>query len=295
MAHHSLGGVLAAIVTPVTEAGEPDVPAFLDVARHLLGHGCDGLNVLGTTGEATSFSTAQRLGLMRAAAAGLPVAQAMVGTGAAAVADACALTREAGDLGFSGALVLPPFYYKGVPDDGILRYFDKIAEASAASAIPLYLYHFPAQSGLPYGDALIDRLAAALGGRLAGLKDSSGDMDYARRQAARPGFDVFPSTEACLAEARAGVFAGCISATANATAPWCARAFHDGDIAAGDLAVRMRQRIAQDPLVPAVKASVAHRLGRPGIARMLPPFVELSAAAAAALAADLDALAAQPA
>jgi 4-hydroxy-tetrahydrodipicolinate synthase len=292
LAHHALGGILAAIVTPVTEAGEPDTARFIEVARHLLGNGCDGLNVLGTTGEATSFSTAQRLGLMRAAAAGLPVSQAMVGTGAAAVADACALTREAGEQGFSGALVLPPFYYKGVPDDGILRYFDKIAEASAASAIPLYLYHFPAQSGLPYSDALIDRLAAALGGRLAGLKDSSGDMDYARRQAARADFDVFPSTEACLAEARTGTFAGCISATANVTAPWCARAFHDGDTAAGDLAVRMRQRIAQEPLVPAVKAMVAHRLGQHGIARLLPPFVELPAAVASALAADIDGLAA---
>ena len=140
----------------------------------------------------------------------------MVGTGAAATADAVALTRHAAELGFAGALVLPPFYYKGVPDDGLAAYIDAIVKATADKPIPIYLYHFPAQSGLPWHVKLIARLLERITGRIVGLKDSSGDMAYAREAAGiSKGFDVFPSTEACLIEARRGIFAGCISATAN--------------------------------------------------------------------------------
>ena len=107
--------------------------------------------------------------------------------------------------------------------------------ATAAKPIPIYLYHFPAQSGLPWHPALIRRLLDAFGSRIAGLKDSSGDMAYAREAAAiSPGFKVFPSTEAVLLEARAGAFAGCISATANLNADLCARAWRHGDAAALD-------------------------------------------------------------
>src|SRR4249920_4200939 len=116
-----LSGVIAAIATPVDEAGEPDIARATTLARFLLDNGCDGLNVLGTTGEATSFSLEQRKRVMTAYRdAGLPLDRLMVGTGAASVADAVALTRHAAELGFAGALVLPPFYYKGVPDDGLV-------------------------------------------------------------------------------------------------------------------------------------------------------------------------------
>ncbi|MBO0712868.1 MAG: dihydrodipicolinate synthase family protein, partial [Acetobacteraceae bacterium] len=147
----ALRGVIAAIATPVAPDGEPDTARATKLARHLLDNGCDGLNVLGTTGEATSFSLAQRQKVMSAyAQAGLPLDRMMAGTGAAAVADAVALTRHAAALGFAGALVLPPFYYKGVPDDGLIAYMARLVEATAAQPIPIYLYHFPAQSGLPW-------------------------------------------------------------------------------------------------------------------------------------------------
>src|SRR5919107_2787362 len=142
MAHKTLGGVIAAIATPVDATGAPDHERFLKLARFLLGNGCDGLNVLGTTGEATSFTAEQRMGLMSAVAkAGLPLDRLMVGTGAAAVGDAVRITRHAAELGFAGALVLPPFYYKGISADGVLRYLDAVVRGSAA--IPIYLYHFP--------------------------------------------------------------------------------------------------------------------------------------------------------
>ena len=124
--------MFAAVATAVAENGEPDIARSLTLARFLLDNGCDGLNVLGTTGEATSFSLEQRKAVMTAYRdGGLPLDRLMVGTGAAAVADAVALTRHAAELGFAGALVLPPFYYKGVPDDGLVAYIDTLVQATA--------------------------------------------------------------------------------------------------------------------------------------------------------------------
>jgi 4-hydroxy-tetrahydrodipicolinate synthase len=273
MAHTSLRGVIAAIVTPVDASGAPDRERFLKLARFLLDNGCDGLNVLGTTGEATSFTAEQRISLMSAIAkAGLPLDRMMVGTGAVAVGDAMRITRHAAELGFAGALVLPPFYYKGVSHDGVVRYFDAIVAASAAPAIPIYLYHFPALSGVPYELDLIRRLLDTFGGRIAGLKDSSGDLPYAREAAAlKRGFAVFPSNEATLLEARTGVFAGCISATANLNADLCARGFHAGDEAALKTAVSIRQLFDGLPLVPGIKALLAHIHRDPRLAETLPP------------------------
>ena len=132
-----LHGVIAAIATAVDEKGEPDCARSAALAGFLLANGCDGLNVLGTTGEATSFSLEQRKRVMTAYRdAGLPLERLMVGAGAASVADAVALTRHAAELGFAGALVLPPFYYKGVPDDGLVVYVATIVKATAANADP---------------------------------------------------------------------------------------------------------------------------------------------------------------
>jgi 4-hydroxy-tetrahydrodipicolinate synthase len=288
----SLAGVIAAIATAVGDNGEPDCERSVALARFLLADGCDGLNVLGTTGEATSFSLDQRRRVMSAyARSGLPLDRMMVGTGAAALADAIALTRHAAELGFAAALVLPPFYYKGVADDGLVAVIDAILTATAAEPIPLYLYHFPAQSGLHWHIALLRRLLQAFGERIVGLKDSSGDMAYARETAgilAR--FKVFPSTEAALPEARTGIFAGCISATANLNADLCARAFRSGDAAALAEAVAIRKLFDGKPLVPGVKALLAHIHGDPQWAHVEPPLAEFPAADRAAVVAGYDAV-----
>src|SRR4029077_10829830 len=172
-----LSGVIAAVATPIDESGAPDLKRAVNLARYLLDNGCDGLNVLGTTGEATSFSLEQRKRVMTAYRdAGLPFDRLMVGTGAAPIADAVALTRHACDLGFAGALLLPPFYYKGVPDDGLLAYVETIVGVTAAKPIPPSLYSLPALSGLPWHFELSKGLLRAFGTRIVGLKDSSGDM-----------------------------------------------------------------------------------------------------------------------
>jgi 4-hydroxy-tetrahydrodipicolinate synthase len=287
-----LHGVIAAITTAVDPNGAPDIGRSVALARYLLANGCDGLNVLGTTGEATSFSVEQRKAVMSAYRdEGLPLERLMVGTGAAAATDAITLTRHAAELGFAGALLLPPFYYKGVPDDGLVAYIERIVSAPADRPIPIYLYHFPAQSGLPWHIALIKRLLGQFGNRLAGLKDSSGDMNYAR-EAARigQGFDVYPSTEAVLIEARAGEFAGCISATANLNADLCALAWNSGDEEALAAAVRIRRLFDGKPLVAGVKAALAHIHDDANWARVQPPLVAYDETARKEIASAYDAI-----
>ena len=292
MSKKTLSGVIAAIATPIDESGAPDLTRAMKLARFLLDNGCDGLNVLGTTGEAMSFSLAERKAVMDSYKTnGLPLQRLMVGTGAAAVSDAVALTRHAAELGFGGVLVLPPFYYKGVPDDGLVAYIDTIVRATADTPIPLYLYHYPAMSGLPWHIALIKRLLETHSSRIVGLKDSSGDMDYARAAAAvSKDFAVFPSTEACLLEARAGAFAGCISATANLNPDLCGRAWASGDAAALEAAVAIRKLFEGKPLVSGVKALLAHIHGDPAFSRMKPPLAPLSAADRTAVTAGYDAV-----
>jgi len=288
----TLSGVIAAVATPIDESGAPDLKRAVNLARYLLDNGCDGLNVLGTTGEATSFSRDERKAVMSAyKAEGLPLDRLMVGTGAAAVSDAVALTRHAAELGFAGALVLPPFYYKGVPDDGLVAYIDALVKATADKPIPIYLYHFPAMSGIPWRVTLIKRLLQSFPSRVVGLKDSSGDMAFARSAAAiAPDFAVFPSTEAALLEARGGAFAGCISATANLNADLCARAWRAGDAGALDAAVSIRKLFDGKPLVSGVKALLAHIHDDPALARVKPPLAAFSAADRAAVFAGHDAV-----
>jgi 4-hydroxy-tetrahydrodipicolinate synthase len=288
----ALSGVIAAIATAIDENGEPDCARSTAIAKFLLDHGCDALNVLGTTGEATSFSTQQRRTLMNAYRdAGLPMERLMVGTGAAAVRDAAELTRHAAELGFVAALVLPPFYYKGVADDGLMAYVEAIVAATQHRPIPIYLYHFPALSGVPWNVGLVARLVSRFGNRIAGLKDSSGDLGFARAAAAiAPGFAVFPSNEAALLDARNGPFAGCISATANLNADLCARAYASGDAAALEAAVKIRALFDGKPLIAGVKALLAHIHGDPAWARVMPPLTVFSAADRAVAVAGYDAV-----
>jgi len=294
MAGKPLSGVIAAIATPVQEDGAPDLTRAIKLARFLLENGCDGLNVLGTTGEATSFSVAERLSVMKAYKEnGLPLERLMVGTGAAATSDAIALTKAAQELGFGGALVLPPFYYKGVPDDGLVAYVDALVRATR---IPIYLYNYPAMSGIQWHVGLLERLLKTYPSRIAGLKDSSGDMTYARAAATlSSSFAVFPSTEAALLEARRGDFAGCISATANLNADLCAHAWRDGDADALEAAVAIRKLFEGKPLVSGVKALLAHIHGDPALTRMKPPLASFSAADRAAVTGGYEAVRARQA
>jgi 4-hydroxy-tetrahydrodipicolinate synthase len=287
----TLSGVIAAAATPVRDDLSIDLDHLIEHCRWLLGDGgCDGINLLGTTGEATSFPVEQRIAAMRAVAkAGLPLGRFMVGTGAAALADACALTAEAKSLGFAGALLLPPFYYKGLDADGVVSYVEALIGKVGAQGLHLYLYHFPANSGVPYTPEIVARLRNAHPEQVLGLKDSSGDLDYSAGLArALPGFAVFPSAEASLGRAAELGFAGCISATANVTGPYAQIAWSGSDEGAKkealDNAVDIRAIVARFPLVASIKTALALLTGREGWARTMPPLTALTARQKAELA-----------
>jgi 4-hydroxy-tetrahydrodipicolinate synthase len=272
-------GVLAAILTPVGRDLAPDHARFIAHAGWLLANGCDGLNVLGTTGEAASFSTAQRVALMEAlAGSGLPLGAMLVGTGAAALADAILLTKTAIALGFGGALVIPPFYYKDVPDDGTFAFYSELIERTGSDSLRLYLYNFPKMSGVLVSPELTGRLIEGFGATIAGLKDSSGDMAYAAAlHGAYPSLDIFPSSEAVLAECRRAGYAGCISASANVTAPYCATVWRGApDEAAQAQVAALRAAIASVPLIPALRFLVSELHHDADWLRAMPPVASLA-------------------
>ena len=301
----TLSGVIAAAATPLNQDLSIDLDGLVGHCAHLLGDGgCDGINLLGTTGEATSFSLDQRLAAMRAVArAGLDLGRFMVGTGAAALDDAVALTAAARELGYAGALLLPPFYYKGIDDDSLVAYVSTVIERVGASGLNLYLYHFPANSGVPYAPQVVRRLRDRFPDTLVGLKDSSGDVEGYSAGLARdlPGFAVYPSAEASLGRAAELGFAGCISATANVTGPHAQAVWSGKDAATRDAglaeAVRIRAEIAKFPLVASVKQTLALITGREGWAQPMPPLGRLSPDEVRALETALrdTALALQPA
>jgi 4-hydroxy-tetrahydrodipicolinate synthase len=237
---------------------------------------------------------------MRAIAqGGLPPARFMVGTGVPALDDTVRLTRAACELGFAGALVLPPFYYPDVSDDGLVAYVDALVARVDHPALALYLYHIPQNTKVPWPLAVVARLRERHRATLAGLKDSAGDLAYARAiAAALPGFDVFPSSEAALGGATADGFAGCISATVNVTAREAQAAWSGQGTPAGDAAVKkaaeLRAIVARSPLVAAVKAVLAGRYGDDAWARVCLPLVPLAADRAAALKDAFECRAAAP-
>mgnify|MGYP005852155767 CR=1 FL=1 len=281
-----LSGVIAAVPTPFGPDRIVDADRFVTHARWALDHGCDGLNVLGSTGEAASLAPDSRAALMRHAASELPGARMLVGTGAPDLETAIRLTSLAGECGFAGALVLPPYYYSGVSDDGLFAFFDALIRETAGKSPSIYLYNFPQMTGILFSHDLVGRLKAAHPDRLVGAKDSSGDLDYAAGLAALADFDVFPSNETSLAVAPDRGFSGTISATVNVSAPVAAQLRRTpGDGATLERARHIRETISARPLVPAVKHLVGTQLGDPAWDAVLPPFVPVSAADRSALAA----------
>ena len=298
MTHQRPRGVIAATATPVHADFSVDLPRLVAHCRALLDDGCDGINLLGTTGEATAFSVEQRLAVMRGVAeSGLPLGRFLVGTGLPALEDTVQLTRTACELGFAGALVLPPFFYPDVPAAGLVGYVGALIERIAHPSLALYLYHIPQNTQVAWPVAVVAELRQRHGATVAGLKDSAGDLAYARSiVAAVADFDVFPSSEAVLARAGAEGYAGCISATANLTsrhaqAAWAGQGTPAG-VAAGQKAADLRGIVAKHPLVAAVKAGLAARYADPAWARICLPMLPLAAEAAARMQAEFEARAA---
>ncbi|MEE8246488.1 MAG: dihydrodipicolinate synthase family protein [Alphaproteobacteria bacterium] len=290
------GGVFAAALTPLKKDLSPDPGAMIDHFSWLLAQGCDGIAVLGTTGEANSFSLDERLAIIAAVgASGLDPARLLIGTGCCAIPDTVRLTRAALEIGAGGVLMLPPFYYKGVGDDGLFAAFASVIEQVADARLEIYVYHFPRMTGLDISVALLERLVAAYPETVVGLKDSSGDWSNTEAVCrALPGFRTFAGSETFLLPTLRAGGAGSISATANITVRDCAalmRARESAEAEAMQAALsRLRATIEAYPLVGACKHVLAGRHGRPEWERLRPPLLPLGAAQAAALDAALSGL-----
>lgn len=289
-------GVLSPVLTPFDAELAPDSKRFIAHCRWLLGNHV-GLAIFGTNSEANSLSVAEKLRLMdEVLAAGIPAARLMPGTGACSISDAVELSRHASRHGAAGLLMLPPFYYKGVSDDGLFAYFAEVIERVGEGCAPIYLYNIPPVSQVPISMALIERLLARYPGVVAGVKDSSGDWNNTKTMLdmfGKQGFDVFAGSETFLSDNMRHGGAGCISATANVNPAALHELYEKWDSPQGpDLQARADavRKIFQGPaMIAAMKHAVARFSKDEQWDAVRPPLVALDAAGAAKLEAAMDA------
>jgi 4-hydroxy-tetrahydrodipicolinate synthase len=273
-------GIWAAVLTPVDRGIAPDAARAIAYYGELLARGCDGINLLGTTGEAMSWSLADRVRLMETVAgSGLPMDRAITGTGSASLDDAVRLTRTAFECGFAAALIMPPFFYRDASDDGVLAFFDVLFSRANPPLGGVLLYNFPRMSGIAFHAALVDRLLVEFPGTIAGMKDSSNDPQLQAAVIGRhPGLRIFPGSESDLLAAMARGAAGCISGSVALWPELAQRVFANGD--ATDAAELTRRRAALDgvPFIAAVRHLVAQQRDDLAWDRALPPNSPLTAA-----------------
>ncbi len=285
-------GVYAPILTPVTESYAPDAQRLIAHGHWLLENGCHGLAPFGTTSEANSFSTAERMEtLEQMVDGGLPAAQMIVGVGCCAFTDTVTLASHAAALGCGGVLMLPPFYYKGVSDEGIFRAVAEVIERVADARLRVYLYHIPPIAQVGFSPALIERLISMFPQTVVGIKDSSSSAEsLATLLDNFFGFGILAGSEGLLLQNMRGGGAGTITAMANII-PGAIRNLYDNwqkpeaDQIQADLHV-MRKALAPYPVIPALKEIMARRWDDPAWRTVRPPLVGLSQDVADELAAN---------
>lgn len=290
------GGVNAAVLTAMHDDLSVDLPRMVAHGKWLLANGCNGLGILGTTGEANSLGISERIAVMEGfVEAGIPGHQLLPGTGTTAIPDTVMLTRRAEALGCKGALLLPPFFYKNPSADGLFDYFSEVIERVGGD-IAFYLYHFPAQSAVPFTVEFIARLLAAYPGKVRGIKDSSGDFANTKSYAdafAADGFEVYCGDDGALhANLQAGG-AGCITAAANVGCAVSAQVYAARGGVAGEapqqILSRIRAAVTSAPLIPGLKSLIARHHNDPAWLNIRPPHTKLQHNAEQALFDTFDA------
>jgi 4-hydroxy-tetrahydrodipicolinate synthase len=279
-------GVITPVLTPYGEDGGPDPERFVEHCHWLLDAGCTGLAPFGTTSEGNSLGLDERMELLEELVDdGIDPSLLMPGTGSCALADAVMLAKHAVDLGCGGVLMLPPFYYKGPSEEGLYRFFAEAIEGVGDERLKVYLYHIPPVAQVGFSLPLIGRLIKAFPDTVVGLKDSSGDWSNTKAILdAYPDFEVFPGSEIFLLDGLRAGAVGCISATCNVSAGAIRNVYDNWQgpeadkLQAGITAIR--KAIQAFPMIPALKALIAHYRQDPGWAKMRPPFTELPAAEA---------------
>jgi len=290
-------GVLSPVITPFRKDYAPDAERFVHHCRWLLKSGCAGLAVFGTNSEANSLSVSEKRKLLETLAAnGVAPATLMPGTGHCALSDSIEMTRAAVELGCAGVLMLPPFYYKGVSDEGLYRNFAEIIERVGDERLQLYLYHIPPVSQVPITLGLIERLLSKYPGIVAGVKDSSGDWSNTKAMLdhfAKAGFDVFAGSESFLLDNMRNGGKGCITATGNINPGPIANVYRNWRSADADKLqagiTATRKIVQKQPMIPALKSAVAHFGNDPQWKTCRPPLVELTVAQEEELIRDLKA------
>ena len=283
-AQQRIEGVLAPVITPFKRDLSPDADRFVKHCRWLMKSGCAGLAVFGTNSEANSMSVDEKLELLGALVkGGVPASALMPGSGHCALSDSVKMTREAVRIGCGGVLMLPPFYYKGVSDEGLFRNFSEVIERVGDERLRLYLYHIPPVSNVAITLDLIERLLSRYPGIVAGAKDSSGDWNNTKAMLDRfkdRSFDVFPGSEVFLLDGLRAGGKGCITATGNVNPGAIDDVFKnwrstDADkLQAGITATR--KIVQKVPMIPALKAITAHFGNDPQWRTVRPPLTDLT-------------------
>ena len=286
-------GVFSAALTPFDADLAPDHAAFVAHAKRLLDQGCDGIAMLGTTGEANSLTTAERQALLEATVAGgVAPDRLLPGTGVAALPDTIALTRHALSCGVTTVVMLPPFYYKGISDDGLFAAYAEVIERVGDPRLRVVLYHIPPMSAVPITFPVIERLRARYPGTFTGIKDSSGDLaNMTALVKTFPGLSVLAGADPLMLPLLKEGGAGCITATSNLVAADLAFIFrHHADPAraaeveaAQARVVAARNQVSRFPQIASLKAMLAERTGQPGWRRLRPPLLALTNDEAAAM------------
>ncbi len=287
-------GVLSPVVTPFDDDLKPDGERLAAQCRWMTDQQV-GLAVFGTNSEANSLSVDEKITLLdQLTENGVSGDWLMPGTGCCALSDSVRLTRHAVDAGCRGVLMLPPFYYKGVSDEGLYRSFAEVIERVGDSRLRVYLYHIPpvAQVGLSLD--LIERLVTDYPDTIAGIKDSSGDWSNTQAMLDRDwdDFRVLVGSESFLLQNMRAGGAGCISATANVNPAAIHRLYTEWQDTSADAQQvslnELRSIVHTQPMIPALKAIVARYSGVESWRRLRPPLVELTEAQCGELYAALD-------
>ncbi len=284
--NYRVKGVFAAVATPLTPDFAVDTPRLIAQCRRLLDQGCHGLALLGSTGEATSFSQSERKMILEAVlASGIAPSAILLGTGLPAIGDTIELTRHALNLGVTDFLVLPPFYYKNLSDDGLVASYRHLIESVADKRLAVVLYHIPQFSGIPITHASIEQLRRHYPENVVGLKDSSGQRESGLAFIENhPGFGVLAGADPLMLPFLRAGGAGAITGLAN-IASACLRMIYDHaeqpDSAARVQAAQtyieaLRAISASYPPMAAIKTITAALLNDPTWRRMRPPLSALN-------------------
>ena len=292
---YNIPAVFSPVLTPIDADGGPDASRLLKQCQWLDKNGV-GQAIFGTNSEANSFSSSQKINaLEKLILGGLNPKHMMPGTGACSIDETVLMTKAAVGAGCSGVLMLSPFYYKDVSDDGLYAFYAKVIEKVADSRLKIYVYNIPPVTKITLQVALLERLVKDFPETVVGIKDSSGDWTYTEsviKALSAGGFQVYAGSETFLMRTLRAGGMGCISATANVNptaisdlaADWQAS---NADDRQAQLDV-VRSTFAKYPMIPAMKAAVAHFSKDAHWAHVLPPLVDLKPEQQVALIADLE-------